>query len=193
MPSASPAKPFPFLLLPPELRNEVYRLLFDPLKESERFANRSSIAAVCRQIHDEVIPYLYSLHFFAHPNLLTDFPYFCQYGNNIWSPRYLPLIRNWRLNVRLDCDPKWSKDDVTKAFSGMQSLTVNFWVASFRAGDLNVLERFSGIRGVVKANVTGAVPPDVATWLMAAMESPADGVVGVWENITWNAWEDANR
>ena len=66
---------------------------------------------------------------------------------------------------------------------------MDVWEASFRGGDLLVLERFSDIRGVKKARIVGSVPDDMASWLVATMQSSANGEVVRWAGKSWNAWE----
>lgn len=95
--------------------------------------------------------------------------------------------------VRLDCDTRYTKEDVTKAFSGMDSLTVEVYESSYKANGLHLLEKFSEIRGVGKAVVEGSVPDDMAAWLAQAMQSDIGKEVPMWECIDWNAWEGGNR
>ena len=195
--SLVPTGLFPFFKLPAELRDEVYALvLTSPIHKAPhpRCKHNSlrlspAILRVSRRVHDECVHHLYSTSFCAHPSLLTSLPYHSHPAYPVLASRYVSFIRHWHISVRLDVDPNWSKDEITSAFSGADSLEVEVWEASYRGGDLLVLERFCEVRGVKKAIVAGSLPEDMASWLMARMQSGADGEVAKWAGKSWNAWE----
>lgn len=82
---------------------------------------------------------------------------------------------------------------MTKAFSGMNSVRIEAYEASYRASGLHSLEKFSGIRGVRKASVTGSVPDGLATWLVQAMQSDIGKEIPMWKGSEWDVWENGNR
>ncbi|MCJ1474827.1 hypothetical protein MMC13_003487 [Lambiella insularis] len=175
------AKTFPFLLLPGELRNIIYALLLTPsLKPISPFLRRKpapqhltpSLLRVSRLLHVESAPFLYATTFRAHPSLLTSFPHHSDPSRPLTSSYYISLIRNWHIFIRLDCDPNWTKDQVTAAFSGMEALEVELWEASFGGAGTKVLEGFWDVRGVGQAKVSGMVQSKMARWLEGVMESP---------------------
>ena len=184
---------FPFLQLPAELRNQIYALLLTDPHRRIQGVLAPQITRVCRQLHDEAIPFLYSMEFGAHPSLLTSFPHYASEARPILSSTYISLIRNWRIWVRLDCDTRYTKEDVTKAFSGMESVTIDVYEASYKASGLHLLEKFSGIRGVKCAAVQGTVPDELAVWLEQGMESETGKELSLWKGTNWDMWEDGNR
>jgi len=95
--------------------------------------------------------------------------------------------------VRLDCDARYTREDVTKAFSGVDSLIIDVYEASYKASGLHLLEKFSGIRGVKCAIVQGTVPDEMAVWLEQAMESDIGKEFPMWKGTEWDVWEDGNR
>lgn len=107
------------------------------------------------------------------------------------------MIRKWHICIRLDCDPNWSKDQVTQAFSGMEALEVELWEASFGGAGMKVLEGFWDVRGVGKAKVSGMVRPRMARWLEGVMESSIGKEVENWEENEggekWNARDNGPR
>lgn len=104
-------------------------------------------------------------------------------------------IKRWYVQVRLDADARWTKDDVTEAFSGAEELEVEVWQAMFASADLRVLRLFEGVRRVKKARVSGSVGPAYRKWLESAMMSegevddpPRDDEWGIYD-----VWTHGNR
>ncbi|MCJ1401028.1 hypothetical protein MMC11_004240 [Xylographa trunciseda] len=187
-----PSTPFPFLLLPGELRNAIYALVLTPSAPSGSSCNRRlhhhpnqhltpSVLRVCRLLHSESAPYLYAHCFRAHSSLLTSFPHFADPARPLTSRFYISLIRKWRISVRLDTDPNWSRRQVTDAFSGVEELRVDVWEASFGTAGVRVLEGFWGVRGVGRARVDGCVERGMGRWLERLMESDLGVEVEDWD------------
>ncbi|KAK4457650.1 hypothetical protein QBC42DRAFT_35050 [Cladorrhinum samala] len=167
-----------FLTLPLELRLEIYSHLLtlppppppSPIYRSPPSPPRSpssdskpkfitAIIRTCRQTHHEAQPLLYTLNTFtADPVLLTALP------SPLVDSKFLPLIRNWSIKIRLDSPlppshshspsssssssssstpqsrsnllllPLPSPAELAAAFSGAHSLTVTAWQASYMGG-----------------------------------------------------------
>ncbi|MCJ1393542.1 hypothetical protein MMC18_006417 [Xylographa bjoerkii] len=187
--STSTSTNFPFLLLPGELRNAIYALLLTPAPtSSHRYPYHPthqnltpSLLRVSHLLHTECAPHLYAHSFRAHSSLLTSFPHFVDPARPLTSRFYISLIRKWRISVRLDTDPNWSKRQVTDAFSGVDELLVEVWEASFGAAGVRVLEGFWGVRGVGKARVIGCVEKPLVRWLERVMESEVGLEVDGWD------------
>jgi hypothetical protein len=177
------------LLLPGEIRNAIYELLLtSPLLPSLRKAismNHFSsyvlpalpltptLLSTCRQIHAEASPFLYTRNTFtASPTLLTDMPYLVHPSRPIWCPNVNKSIKRWFVNIRIDCDPRFTEDQVTKAFSGVEELEVEATQAMFRASGNGVLLLFKNVRGVSRAVVQGSVDREFAEYLENCMMSP---------------------
>jgi len=187
------SKHFSFLRLPAELRNKIYAIVlaFSAFEPSGTFTPQ--ITRVCRQLHEETISYLYSEEFVAHHSLLTSLPSCRSPSRPVFASRYISLIRKWRIILRLDCDTRYTKEDVTKAFSGMNTVCIEAYEASYKASGLHSLEKFSGIRGVKKASVKGSVPDEMAAWLVQAMQSDIGTEILMWKGTEWDVWENGNR
>lgn len=76
--------------------------------------------------------------------------------------------------MRLDCDPNFSVEKATDAFSGVEELTLEVCQAQYGSSDHKVLRLFEGIRGVKKARVYGSTTefPEYAQWLESSMRAP---------------------
>jgi hypothetical protein len=178
-----------FLDLPGEIRNQIYRqlLIVPPLSVPRLLSEPPiypQILSVCRKVHEESRQILYSCNtFLAHPNLLSGLPRLRLSCATISSPMLISLIQRYHINVRLDCDPNFSAEKATKAFSGVEELTIEVFQAQFGSSDYKVLRLFEGVRGVKRARVYGSVTtfPEYAAWLEAAIVTPGDGVVEVFD------------
>ena len=185
-PIASSSAPHPsiscFLRLPAELRDQIYASLLT-------FPHISpSILVVSRLTYRECLPHLYVRNTFkAHPALLTSLPHLLRPCHPLTAPALIALIRRFRISVRLDVDPVWSKEAVAKAFSGLEMLEIEVWQASFGSCGVGVLEAFGAVRGVAIAKVSGCVSGGFARWLEALMMG--DEAVHEWEGERWNGWE----
>lgn len=88
--------------------------------------------------------------------------------------------------MRLDCgSPPWQGDDVTKAFSGAEELTLCVYRAMFIGGvGVDVLRRFEGVRGVRKVKISGCISgfEGYVRWLEGVMMRDPEGEEeGGWE------------
>jgi hypothetical protein len=178
-----------FLDLPGEIRNQIYRrlLIVPPLSTSRLLSNPPiypQILSVCRKVHEEARQILYSCNtFLAHTDLLSGLPRLRLCYDTISSPTLIPLIQRYHIRVRLDCDPNFSLEKATNAFSGVEELTIEVFQAQFGSSDYKVLRLFEGVRGVKRARVYGSVTafPEYVAWLEAPIVTPEEGVVKAFE------------
>jgi len=185
-------------LLPAEIRNQIYRLLLiSPLlpryRHSTTLVHCSSsplptstlspaLLLVCRQINSEATPILYGENTFAaHPSLLTKMPYLVDPARRICSARVLSMIGRWHVHVRLDCDARWTAEQVQEWFDGVESLEIEAGEAMFRSAGVGVLMLFQGVRGVGRAVVRGSVGNGFARWLEGCMMGAVGTVCGAYE------------
>jgi hypothetical protein len=99
------------------------------------------------------------------------------------------------VQVRLDVDARFSKAQVSDAFSGADELEVEVWQATFAAADLTVLKLFEGVRGVGRAKVTGSVGREYAACLEGVMMADYGFVVGKRpeeEGRVYDVWTHGN-
>ncbi|KAK4203304.1 hypothetical protein QBC40DRAFT_317971 [Triangularia verruculosa] len=69
---------------------------------------------------------------------------------------YVPLIRRWRLRVKLDSPAPWSGELIRECFTGVGELTLDIWQSSFWGGvGVRTLKGFEGVRGVRRVRVRG--------------------------------------
>jgi len=164
-----------FLHLPGEIRNHIYHLvLIHPSCPPRRSTHNlvPNLLSTCRQITQEATPILYSLNTFtAHPSLLTSMPYLHSPTRPLYTPGLHTRIRRWRIQIRLDCDARFTEEDVTKAFTGCEELEIEAKEAMFRGAGNAVLMLFAGVRAVKSARVIGSVDREFAEWLEESMES----------------------
>lgn len=174
----------PLLSLPCEIRLEIYKhLLVLPydhiqIKRVHLVAHRRlgppllhpAILRTCRQIQSEAEPLLYTRNTFtAHATLLTGMPSLPPTQGSVTHARVAGLIRRWRLDVRLDADPRYTAAVVAAAFSGCDLLEVECWQAMYGVADPGeVLGTFVGVRGVKRCVVRGSVGKD---WIAALERS----------------------
>ncbi|KAK4177928.1 hypothetical protein QBC36DRAFT_235489 [Triangularia setosa] len=88
---------------------------------------------------------------------------------------YIPLIRKWRLRVKLDSPPPWSEELIGECFTGARELTLDIWQSSFWGGvGVRTLKGFEGVRGVRKAKVRGMLGgfEGYRSWLEGQMGRP---------------------
>lgn len=99
--------------------------------------------------------------------------------------------------MRLDVDHGFSKTQVSDAFSGAEELEIEVWQAMFGAADLTALRLFEGVRGVMKAKVSGSVGRGYAAWLEGVMMADYGVVVGEMpddkEKGPYDIWTHGNR
>jgi len=129
-----------FLSLPCELRLEIYSYLLlantSPRYRHVGKAQTSSpeiwtpLLRVNRQIHAEASPILYSQNkWLAHQTLLTSFPRLRTSYKAVTDSSLYPRMRRFHLRVRLDCDPPYEMDTVTRALSGLDELSIETFQA----------------------------------------------------------------
>ena len=174
----------PFLTLPGEIRNQILRILLThrtsnvfycfgmrmPPKPVKLYLT-SNIIQVCRKVYKEGRSILYGENqFHAHHMLLAGMVYALDAHRPI-APHYLPFVRHFHVQVRLDSDPYYLPSQAEAAFSGKDVLEVEVFRSSFAAGGYDALHCFSGIRGLKKARVYGSVDDDFARWLEDCMTS----------------------
>ncbi|EON69487.1 hypothetical protein W97_08747 [Coniosporium apollinis CBS 100218] len=187
----------PLLSLPAELRNQIYTHLLVPcpthLSALRRWTAQNhlsdyvlpaldihpAILRTCRQAHTEGTDLLYGANTFsAHPALLTQLPFLVKASRPIVCPAVVGRIRRWHVKVRLDTDPRYSAEDVRRAFSDAEEVEVDVWQTQFGACDYRNLGLFEGVRGVGKAVVGGSVEAGFAGWLEGVMMGPVEGEGG---------------
>lgn len=174
------------LSLPSELRNAIYELLLiqqdiriPPHERKHRIC--ANLLQTCKQVHAEAGPILYGENMFmAHSNLLTTLPSFLLFKlPNIKDtlppviyPRVAKMIRRFFFHVRLDIDNRWTKQQATECFTGLEVLEIEVFQPSYGTCDFTVLKLLEGVRGVGKAVVAGSVGDgNYARWLEMAMMS----------------------
>lgn len=152
----------------------------------------TAILRTSRQIHDEATPVLYTSHIFlAHPSsLLTHFPRLSAFHAPIQHAEHSPtlrrLITRYRIQLRLDVDPKFTRDDATRHFSGVDELVVDVRQASWRGVGPDHLRLFEGVRGVKKsARVVGSTGgfEGYTRWLEGSMVAPKGARVKRWSGL----------
>lgn len=152
----------------------------------------TAILRTSRQIHDEATPVLYTSHIFLTPpsSLLTHFPRLSAFHAPIQHAEHSPtlrrLITRYRIQLRLDVDPKFTRDDATRHFSGVDELEVDVRQASWRGVGPDHLRLFEGVRGVKKsARVVGSTGgfEGYARWLEGSMAAPKGARVKRWSGL----------
>jgi hypothetical protein len=201
------------LQLPAELRTEIWRLLLlQRLDEAcvhppGRFC--AKILSTCRQINAEGTPILYGENIFlAHYNLLATLPHFLLQTqprrisllNPVKFERTRRLIKRYFIFVRLDTDPRYTRQEVEESFNGVEELEMEVFQSSYMTANLDVLRLYEGVRGVGKVTITGSLGDGkYANWLAKCMQlPPGSPVEPYWEQFIggqqfWNAWTNGNR
>ncbi|KAF2216591.1 hypothetical protein CERZMDRAFT_93883 [Cercospora zeae-maydis SCOH1-5] len=176
------------LSLPSELRNAIYELLLIqdiriPIHQRRRPHDRfcANILQTCKLIHAEAAPILYGENtFLAHSNLLTTLPSFLLFKlpntkttlPPVLYPNVAKWIRRFFFHVRLDIDSRYTKEQATECFTGVEDLEIEVFQPSYGTCDFTVLKLLEGVRGVGKAVVGGSVGDgNYARWLEMAMMS----------------------
>lgn len=170
--------------LPVEIRLEIYNYLLEMPAYCRRRTPDAHIypnlLLANKQINCEATDLLYNTNtFLAHPTLLASFPRLRSWYDPVKESSVLPRIRKFHVDVRLDCDLPYEKDAVTKAFSGLDELTIDINQAMYLGVGHGNLAKFEGIRGVKKVFITGSTTgfDDYIKWLKNAMMSqPEDHV-----------------
>lgn len=212
------------LTLPAEIRNHIWQYLliqclessplpahlFPGAPESARRRTRfcAQILQTCKQINAEGTPILYGENvFLAHHSLLTALPSFLLLKDPnrvklppVLCPRVSRYIRRYFIHVRLDIDPRFSRQQVDESFTGVEELEVEVFQAMYGSCDFANLRLFEGVRGVGKAVVHGSVGDGrYACWLARTMEQGKGSEAEAFEeeyvggDRAWNAWTNGNR
>ncbi|KAH8179642.1 hypothetical protein LIA77_01161 [Sarocladium implicatum] len=173
------------LLLPVELRLEIYYYLLTPTPSAAGSTSRTTLASLdihpsilltCRLLHQEALPILFSQNtFHAHPSLLTTFPRLLPSLSPICSPSLLPLISRVHLTFRLDTlDAPFAKEAAKASLSGLDTLTVELKSGGvFLGAGCGRLRALEEVRGVGEVNFIGSTLGFEAYlgWLRKAMMS----------------------
>lgn len=193
-----------FLLLPAELRNVIYKLLLTSpyISQMRRLLNRNycsdyvlppiylclALLSTCKQINSEATSILYGENkFSAHPSLLTSLPHLVKSSKPICHQSVASQIRKWYINVRLDCDPNFTKEQATAAFSGVEEVEIEVYQAQYGSCDYQALMLFVDVRGVKRARVYGSVKEGFGKWLAEVMTSPAGSAALEYEDLAWQS------
>ncbi|SMQ47480.1 unnamed protein product [Zymoseptoria tritici ST99CH_3D7] len=200
------------LLLPAELRNAIWELLlvhtipFPPQRQHNR-SFCANILQTCKQINHEATPILYAENtFMAHPSLLAALPAFLLTPRDrvtlppVVKSRVASLIRRYYIHVRLDVDPRFSQNQVTESFTGVDALEIEVFQAMYGSCDFTTLKMFEDVRGVGKAVVQGSIGDgNYARYLEMCMTSPPGTDIPPFsEELTgggkgWSAWLQVHR
>jgi hypothetical protein len=150
---------------------------------------------VNKQIHHEAAPILYTQNVFcAHPTLLNKMPYLLLPSRPILSQNITSQIRRWYVSIRLDIDPRFVAEDVTRAFDGADFLEIEAWQPEYGNTDLTTLKMFEGVRGVKNTKVSGSVGAEYHRWLESCMKAKVGEVVDPFlgeeskDNEIWSNW-----
>ena len=138
------------------------------------------ILFTCRKVYEEGIHILYGNNtFLAHPNLLSALPRLRSYYDTIVSPSLITLIRRYQIRIRLDCDPNFTAEQATHAFTGVDELNIIVFQAQYGSSDYKVLRLFEGVRGVKRINICGSITlfREYVEWLRQAMSAPINETV----------------
>lgn len=152
---------FPFLHLPPEIRNQILRLLLThttPIFTTSSTSLgppsptllhlRPHILLVCKCIYKEGSSILYGENTFqAHPTFLTSSTFALDPYRPIGFAHLVTQIRRFHIRVRLDCDPFYQPEAVRNAFTGLNELQVEVFRSSFGVCGYEALDGFSGVGG----------------------------------------------
>jgi hypothetical protein len=171
-----------FMDLPVEIRLEIYEMLLHipACNEVARYNNdklasvHAGLLLANRQINYEATSFLYSDNMFlAHPTLLASFPRLRQRYGPVKESSVLPRIRRFHIEVRLDCDTPYDRDQVTKAFSGLDELEVEVHQSMYLSAGHRNLHKFEGVRGVKHVKFSGSITgfDEYIDWLKQLMMS----------------------
>ena len=187
--------PFPFTLLPCEIRLEILRhaLTHDtPIRTNSchqlgpprptLLHLTPALLLSSRGAYEEGVPILYGENTFqAHPQILSSSIFAIDPNRTVIAPHCKALIKRWHVRVRLDCDPYYAAEEVTRCFDDCDMLEVEVFRSSWAIGGYDALEGFCGVRGVKRARVHGSVGKSFARWLEGCMMSQVGATVREWE------------
>lgn len=165
--------------LPGEIRNQIYNyLLILPKPSTHRTLGdpplHASILRTCRKLHEEGLQILYGSNtYLAHVSLLTSLPKLRIYYASVQKSHLISMITKWHVRVRLDNDPSFTKEQATKAFSGMEEVTIEVMQSQYGGSDYRALKLFEDVRDVKCARIYGSTTffPQYVKWLEECMMS----------------------
>ena len=81
--------------------------------------------------------------------------------------------------MRLDCDPGFTAEKATEAFTGVEELTIEVFQAQFGSSGYGNLRLLEGVRRVRRCKIVGSVSAfqEYVDWLRGAMMAPVGAVV----------------
>ncbi|OAA77566.1 hypothetical protein LEL_04389 [Akanthomyces lecanii RCEF 1005] len=191
--ASPPPHPLSFLVLPVEVRLQIYGYLLQlppigtahPHDESRVSA---AILLASRQIHAEAAAVLYSANtFVAHPSLLADFPRLRRWYAPVCAAALLPRIRRFHLTLRLDCEVPFDRRRAAAAFSGAEALHVQVTQSVFLGAGRDNLRKLEDVRGVQRLTIRGSTTgfEGYVAWLERLMQSPLGA-----EAMELTPWEE---
>jgi hypothetical protein len=194
----------PLLLLPVELRLQIYTYLLADQIDSSRLTSKpivatkptpinASILLVNRQLNHEATPFLYSQNtFLAHPSLLTTFPRLHPSLPPIREPSVLSLIRRVHLTIRLDIDPVFNAEAARATLSDLEELTIELAQGYFLGAGCQNLRALEGVRGVKRVRICGSTTgfETYLGWLRGVMMSEPGAEVEKFEPVEECFWVD---
>ncbi|KAF4970662.1 hypothetical protein FZEAL_9987 [Fusarium zealandicum] len=186
-----------FLDLPVEIRLDIYDQLLRTTpytkccRQNPDNQVHASLLRANRQIHDEATDLLYGTNtFLAHPTLLTSFPRLRAWYDPVQESSIIPRIRRFHAQVRLDVDLPYEADAVTKAFSGLDELSIDVVQAMFLGVGYRNLTKFEGVRGIKKIRIFGSTTgfEDYVEWLKKAMTTEPGEHVDDFVPVQQSGW-----
>lgn len=214
------------LALPAELRIQIWELLliqntrsashfpasylFNNTSESSKRKKRfcANVLRTCKQINAEGTYILYGQNLFcAHSNLLSSLPSFLLYTSPervklgpVTYQRVANLIRRYFIYVRLDTDPRFTREQVRDSFTGVEELRIEVFQAMYGGCDFSVLKLFEDVRGVGKVQIQGSLGDGkYADWLANCMKQDVGTIVTPYYEQyiggvpSWDAWAKGVR
>ncbi len=223
-PSIDQSQTCPLLALPPEVRNQIWQnilvqctttrlpectfpVVSENVKGTYRFC--ANLLRTCKQVNSEGTPILYGANVFsAHPTLLATLPSFLllrvpnrvNLPRPIVHPQVMKLIRRYYIFVRLDTDPRYSRQQVEESFNDAEELHIEVFQAMYGSCDFSVLKLFEGVRGVGKVKIEGSLGDrKYADWLSDTMQLPVgEESLPFFEEYVggqkvWSVWQSGSR
>ncbi|KAI4865321.1 hypothetical protein F4820DRAFT_299024 [Hypoxylon rubiginosum] len=182
---SGPPPPPTLVTLPPEIRHEILKhLLILPADDASSPSTKSyqqqpgllhtAILRANRLLYAEAQPLLYRNNtFLVHNTLLTDLPQLRRAYRPVLAEDAAAQIGRFHVCVRLDAEPGYDQDAVTRHLSDREEVVLEAVQSTFQASGPEVLRLFEGVRGVRRAKVVGGLAgfEDYARWLERAMMS----------------------
>lgn len=164
---------FPFLELPGEIRNQIFRLVLTHntpvvIRSANQLAAPEHtklylcphILLVSWRTYYEGVSILYGENCFqAHRSYLASMLFAMDPARTVIGTFCASLFCKYHVRVRLGCDPFYTPEAVRKAFSGADSLEVEVFRSSWGIGGYDALEGFGSVQNVRKPRVHGSIGP----------------------------------